>query len=116
MLDRSVSRDNLATLLDMAEPNQAESLHEHAVQAEKHAEALATGLAQAQADPATVKVVTQCADVFRKIVMALGKGQEGTGDNEPRAEPPPEEQPPRETVGSATDALAAEAQRRAQGA
>lgn len=62
------------------------NLHEYAVGAEQNAEKLATGLAQAGASPETVKVVEQCADVFRQIVKALGKGQEQTGDEEPPAE------------------------------
>lgn len=77
----------------MAEnPQSVESLHEHAVQAEKHLEALATGLAQEGASPETVKAVTQMADVARELVKALGKGQESTGDEEPAA-PEPQEQP-----------------------
>ncbi len=71
----------------MATEQSAESLHEHAVEAEKHLEALATGLAQAGASPETVDAVKQMADVTREIVKALGKGQESTGDEEP-----PEEQ------------------------
>lgn len=66
------------------------ALLETAVQAEKHLEQLATGLAQQGADEATVKTVGQMAEVTRKIVTALGKGQENTADNEP---PAPEAQP-----------------------
>lgn len=68
------------------------SLHDHALQAEKHLEALATGLADAGAGEETVKAVTQMADVVRKIVSALGQGQETTGD----AEAPEGAQPPQE--------------------
>lgn len=100
----------------MAEP---QNLHEHAVAAEKHLEALATGLGQAGAPDEAVQTVTKMADVTRKLVVALGKGQEETGDQEP---PPPEatpeegpaapEQP--HTMESATAELHAEAQRRAK--
>lgn len=87
--------------------------HQYAVDAEANLEKLATELAQAGADPGTVKVVTQMADVTRKIVKALGKGQAATGDNEP-PEPQPAEQPQgRETMDSATSGLQAEAQARA---
>lgn len=66
------------------------NLHEYAVDAEQNAEKLATGLAQAGASPETVKVVEQCADVFRQVVKALGKGQEQTGDEEPAEQEQPE--------------------------
>lgn len=59
------------------------NLHEYAVQANANLEKLATGLAQAGTDDQTIKVVSQMADVTRKIVSALGKGQERTGDNQP---------------------------------
>lgn len=85
----------------MADP--ATSLHEHALQAEKHLEQLATGLAHAQADPGTVQTVTKMADVARKIVAALGSGQEQTSDTEAPAQPAQPEQP--HTMDSATSAL-----------
>jgi len=69
----------------MAEPS---SLHEHAVQAENHLEQLATGLAKAGAEDDVLQTVTKMAEVARKIVMALGKGQEETGDEEPPAPAP----------------------------
>lgn len=93
------------------------NLHAYAVEAESNLEKLATGLAQAQADPQIVKTVSEMADVTRKIVKALGKGQEQTGDKEPPApEPQPQQQPapqqqPR-TLGEATDQLHQEQQRR----
>ena len=65
------------------------NLHAYAVQAEANLEKLATGLAQAGADPATVDAVSKMADMSRKLVGALGKGQEQTGDDEPPAEPQP---------------------------
>jgi hypothetical protein len=61
------------------------SLHEHALAAEKNLEALATGLAEAGASPETIKAVTQMAEVARQLVSALGAGQEQTGDDEPAA-------------------------------
>lgn len=67
------------------------SLHNHAVEAERHLEALATGLAEQGAPPETIKAVTKMADVARQLVKVLGKGQEATGDREP---PEPEEAPP----------------------
>ena len=84
------------------------NLHEYAVQAEANLEKLATGLAESGADEQSVKVVSQMAEVTRKIVVALGKGQESTGDEEP-AEP----QPRRQTMDSATNELHAETQARA---
>jgi plasmid stabilization system protein ParE len=87
------------------------NLHEYAVNAEENLEKLATGLAAAGADPAAIKTVERMADVTRKLVKALGKGQEQTGD----AEPPPPEQPPApaprpRTIQSATEELRADAQ------
>lgn len=93
------------------------NLHQYAVEAEANLEKLATGLAQAGADEGTVKVVEQMADVTRKIVKALGKGQEETPDNEPPEEEEksePEQPQKRETMDSATSSLHQEAQRRAQ--
>ena len=80
-----------------------DSLHEHALQAEKHLEQLATGLSQAGVEPRTVKTVSQMAEVTRKVVAALGKGQEQTGDTEPRAPASPPQ--PRETMDSAAQGL-----------
>lgn len=86
-------------------------LHSYAVDAEANLENLATGLAEVGADPRTVEAVSQMAQVVRKIVKALGKGQEQTADTEP---PAPEEAPPEQpqTIGQATDQLAAETSRR----
>ena len=88
------------------------SLHDHALQAEKHLEQLATGLAAAGVAPNQVQTVSKMADVCRQIVQQLGKGQEQTGDNEPpgAAQEPsepggPEGGEPRHTMESATDAL-----------
>ena len=92
------------------------NLHKYAVDAEANLEKLATGLAQAQADPGAVEAITKMAGVVRKLVVALGKGQEETGDKEPPAQPGPEQPPqpvpagppdagPRETLDSATTGL-----------
>ena len=92
--------------------NPAGSLHEHALQAEKHLEALATGLSAAGADPASIKAVAQMADICRKMVSAFGKGQESTGDKQPPADTRPQ---PRNTMEAAQqlhqDVQAAAAQR-----
>lgn len=51
------------------------SIHNHALQAEKHLEQLATGLGSAGVDPAVVKAVAQMADAMRKIVEQMGPDQ-----------------------------------------
>lgn len=58
-------------------------VHALALEAEKAAESLATALAKEGASDPTVAQISQCADVFRQVVEALGKGQESTGDEEP---------------------------------
>lgn len=73
----------------MASQDPTAQLHDEAVQAEKHLEALATGLAQVGASDQTVKAVTQMAEVTRQIVSALGQHQE-----EPAQEAPAEEHQP----------------------
>lgn len=107
----------------------AESLQTYAVEAERNLEALATGLAKAGVDDSTVQGISRMADVVRKVVLALGKGQERTADDEaperePAEEPAPEtvaQQPQerRPTMDSATadlyrDAQAKAAQRRSR--
>lgn len=86
----------------------------YAVDAERNLEGLATELARMGADEQTVNAVSQMADVTRKIVKALGKGQAETGDQQP---PYPEQQPaqaqPR-TIGEATSALHSDMQQSAQ--
>lgn len=77
----------------------ARQLHDVALDAEKNLEELSTGLAQAGADEKTIQAVTNMADVTRKIIQALGKGQETTGD----AEPPAPEQP--QTMAGAEQGL-----------
>lgn len=74
------------------------NLHEYAVQAEANLEKLATGLAQAGAEEEVVTTVSKMAEVTRKVVAALGKGQEQTADNEPPAPQP-------RTMDSATNEL-----------
>lgn len=69
----------------------AADLHGLAVEAHSALEKLATGLGQAGADDNTVKAVSQMADVTSKIVKALGKGQEQSGDSQPA--PPPDAGP-----------------------
>jgi hypothetical protein len=73
------------------------SLHQHAVDAERSLEQLATGLAQAGVADPVVKTFTQFAEVTRKLVAALGQGQEQTADNAPPADqalaPSPPSQP-----------------------
>lgn len=87
----------------------ASGLHQYAVDAEANLEKLATGLAQAGADQQTVAAVSKMAEVTRKLVKALGKGQEQSGDNQPPAPeqaPSPEQQPQaRPTMDSATHDL-----------
>jgi hypothetical protein len=62
--------------------------------AERHLEQVATGLAQAGAEDQVVKTFTQMADVARQLAVALGRGQEQTGDGEPPAAEPVAPQPP----------------------
>lgn len=77
----------------------AESLHDLAQNAESALEKLATGLAQAGAGETTIKAVSQMAEVTRRIVSALGTGQEETGDDEPPAQESPRD------FGEATDQM-----------
>jgi len=83
--------------LHAAQGPEASKLHDHALQAEKHLEALATGLAQAHADPGAVKAVGQMAEVLRKILKSMASIAQ--------AEQPPE---PKHTMSSATDSLTAD--------
>lgn len=71
------------------------SMHDKAVVIESWVEKLATEMAHAGVDQNTVGVLSKIADVMRRLVSALGKGQEETGDEEPPApeEPAPAEQP-----------------------
>lgn len=72
-------------------------LHDHAVSAEKHLEALATGLGQMGADDGAVKAVSSMAEACRRIVKSLAKAAE--------AQPAPEQRP---TMESATNEMMAE--------
>ena len=96
------------------------ALLETALQAEKNLEKLATGLAEAGAAKEAVDTVSKMADVTRQIVQALGKGQEGTGDQEPPEDgaTPAEQTAPAEpaTVGEAADQVVDESQTPTQGA
>lgn len=89
------------------------SLHETAVDAEAAIEELVSQLSQAGADENTLNVVKQMAEVTRKIVLALGEGQEETGPDEgpaPQPEPGPEAAAPApepSTIGEATDQMVA---------
>lgn len=82
-----------------------DSLHEHAVQAEKHLEQLATGMADQQFDSALTETVTRMADVARKIVSALGKAS-GAGESTGPAESSEDGEQPH-TMSSAADAMMA---------
>lgn len=84
-----------------AEPDATE-LHDHALQAEKHLEALATGLAAAHADPSAVKAVVQMADVMRQLLKAL------TADAQATAPP--------DTMDSATNSMTNDLRAKRQGA
>jgi hypothetical protein len=69
-----------------ATPGGAPSLHRHALEAERSLEQLATGLGQAGVADDVVGTVSQMADMVRQLAMALGEGQEQTGDMEPPAD------------------------------
>jgi hypothetical protein len=97
------------------------SMHDKALVVESWTEKLATEMAHAGVDKNTVQVVSKIADVFRRLVSALGQGQEQTGDSEG----PPEDQaepaaadaaaPPRDIHG-ATQAMHQEMIQRARAA
>lgn len=93
-----------------ATPAGAPSLHEHAVAAERSLEQLATGLGQAGADNQIVETFSKMAEVTRKLVTALGRGQEVSADAAPPADqavaPPPPSQP--RTIQGATQELHAQ--------
>lgn len=89
-------------------------LHEIALTAEKALEQLATGLAHAGVDPTVTQEISKCAEVARKVVQALGKGQSTTGDNAPPAPAQPQSGG-RPTMDQGVSALHQETQRAAQG-
>lgn len=92
----------------------ATDLHTHALQAEEHLEALATGLAKAGVEERVVDAVSGWAKGARTIAAQLGKGQERTADDEaPEREAPAEEPQPRQTMQSATEELHRDAQAKA---
>lgn len=84
------------------------SLHKLAIDAEKNLEQLATGLAEAGAEPDVVSVVSELAERSRRIAATLGEGQEATGNDEaplpseeeevPAEEAPVEEEVPAEEM------------------
>lgn len=95
-----------------ATPGGAPSLHQHALDAERSLEQLATGLAQSGVSDGVVSSVTKMAEMMRQLVGALGAGQEVTGDAQPPADqalaPTPPTQP--RTVAGAAHGLMADMQ------
>lgn len=92
-----------------ATPGGAPSLHQHALDAERSLEQLATGLAQSGVSDPVVSSVTKMAEMMRQLVGALGAGQEVTGDSQPPADeaiasPPPTQ--PRTVAGAAHGLMA----------
>lgn len=85
------------------------ALHEHAIQAEKHLEQLATGLAAVGAPPEAVKSLAKMADVVRGLAQRLGKPQQ---DQAPQPQPSQPQQRP--TMQSATNDMQAELRARRQ--
>ena len=77
------------------------NLLEYAIQAEKNLEQLATGLGQEGADEGTIQVVTQMAEMARKLVRAMGKQDSAP---KPEAAAPPGGA----TMQSATEGMAAD--------
>ena len=101
-----------------ATPGGAPSLHQHALDAERALEQLATGLAQAGVSDQVVGTFTQMADMTRQLAGALGEGQEVTGDNEPPADQdltPAQPTQPR-TMRGAAEGLMADMQAEQTGA
>lgn len=75
-------------------------MHEHALQAEKHLEALATLMGKADAPEPVVKAVSGMADAMRKVVSSMAKAPAPT---------PAAERPAPRSIGEATNELAANA-------
>lgn len=71
-------------------------MHDHAMQAEKHLEALATEMGKADTDPQIIKAVSSMADGMRQIAKSMSRA--------------PAPAPKRQTMASATNELAAAAQ------
>lgn len=76
-------------------------MHDHAIEASKHLEALATGLGQADAEPKVIDAITSMADTVRGIAKAMAKAPA----------PAPKAPAARPTMASATDELAANARK-----
>lgn len=68
----------------------AQDVHSLALNAERSLEALATALAHEGADQEATKAVTSMAEVMRKVVSALGQGQEATPPPQGAPGPQPE--------------------------
>lgn len=89
-------------------------LHKCAMDAEKALEKLATELGKGDAPPKVVASVSQMADMARKIAMSVANlpGPPASATPAPAGPPAQGSAPPRETLGSATNALAAAAARK----
>lgn len=71
------------------------ALHDHALQLEKHAEALHSGLSQMGAEESEIAPLKECADIGRQYASALAKSENtGTPEEEKPAEENPDDQPP----------------------
>lgn len=84
------------------------SMHDKALVIESWVEKLATEMAHAGIDQNSVAVVSKIASVMRKLVSALGQGQEQTGDQEPPApapEPAPQAQAQPASIHGATQSM-----------
>jgi excinuclease UvrABC ATPase subunit len=83
----------------VSDPN---TLHNHAVEACKHLEQLATGLSQQGADPAAIKTVTTMAEACRRLVKALASSARQAEPKQSAAAAPayPGDKP---TIDSATN-------------
>lgn len=91
-----------------------QKIHADAQQAHHYTEQVATDLAAAGAEDEVVDAVKQCAAVLKKVVSIAGKSS-GAEEAEPEQAKQVERDAsaPRETMQSATESLAAEAQARA---
>lgn len=90
---------------------EAQKLHKLALDAQGNLEQLATGLAQAHADPGAVKAVSSMASVMRRILTALAKAAQA---EQPAATAAPPAQQP-QTMDTATNALQAALAAKRQG-
>lgn len=74
-------------------------IHDHAIEASKHLEAIATGLGHADAPEKVTATFSKMADACRNIASSMSRA------------PAPEPKGGRETMDTATNSLAAAAQR-----